>query len=56
MSCIMDSVNSKGAIMSITKEHLDQLMQEYDYNKNSVDDTLGFISYMFTLYENLEEK
>ena len=42
--------------MTITKTQLDQLMQEYDYNKNSVDDTLGFISYMFTLYEKLTEK
>ena len=35
------------------KKKLDQLMVEYYYDKNSVEDTLDFISFMFQQYEKL---
>lgn len=41
----------KGAKMD--KKKLDQLMTEYYYEKNSVEDTLEFLSFMFGQYEKL---
>lgn len=45
--------------MKITKEiqdrksFLDNIMREYYYEKNTVEDTLSFLSHMFTEYEKL---
>lgn len=35
------------------KEQLDILMLEYYYERNSVEDTLEFLSFMFSQYEKL---
>lgn len=40
----------------MTKASLDQLMQEYDYPKNSLEDTLYFLSFMFEMYDKLNNK
>ena len=40
----------------VTKKTLDLMMQEYDYEKNSIEDTLGFLSFMFAQYDKLEKK
>lgn len=40
----------------ITKKNLDTLMQEYDYEKNDMEDTLDFLSFMFTMYSQVKEK
>ena len=40
----------------ISKQHLDQLMIEYDYKKNTVEDTLYFLSFMWEHYEKLSKK
>lgn len=40
----------------ITKKSLDLLMQEYDYPKNSIEDTLNFLSFMFAQYDKLQKK
>lgn len=38
----------------MNKASLDRLMQEYDYEKNSVADTLDFISVMYGFYDKLK--
>lgn len=38
------------------KKKLDQLMVEYDYLKNDIEDTLDFLSFMFHQYEKLIEE
>lgn len=40
----------------MSKQSLDQLMKEYDWDKNTLDDTLYFLSFMFNQYEKLESK
>ena len=37
----------------MSKETLDRIMTEYYYEKNSVEDTLNFLSFMFGEYEKL---
>ena len=36
------------------KEVLDKMMQEYYYEKNSVEDTLDFLAFMFNEYEKIK--
>lgn len=38
----------------MTKATLDKLMQEYDYKRNSVEDTKYFLSFMFDMYDKLK--
>ena len=38
------------------KEHLDTLMIEYDYKKNTIEDTKYFLAFMLDLYEKAEVK
>lgn len=40
----------------ITKQSLDQLMVEYYYEKNSIEDTLYFLSFMWEQYEKLNKE
>lgn len=40
----------------MTKATLDKLMQEYDYPKNSLEDTLYFLSFMFDMYDKINNK
>ena len=40
----------------MNKNELDKLMQEYHYEKNSVEDTMEFIAFMFHRYEKLLEE
>ena len=40
----------------ITKQSLDQLMVEYYYEKNSIEDTLYFLSFMWGQYEKLNKE
>lgn len=40
----------------MTKKHLDTLMKEYDWDKNTLDDTLYFMSFMFDQYVKLEKR
>ena len=47
-------INLKKGIM--TKASLDKLMQEYDYPKNTLEDTLYFLSFMFEMYDKLNNK
>lgn len=37
----------------MNKEQLDTLMSEYYYEKNSVEDTLEFLAFMFNQYEKI---
>lgn len=39
-----------------TKQSLDTLMKEYDWDKNTLDDTLYFMSFMFDQYVKLEKR
>lgn len=39
----------------MNKESLDNIMKEYYYEKNSVEDTLEFLCFMFNQYQKLEE-
>lgn len=39
----------------MTKESLDRLMKEYDWDKNTLEDTLYFISFVFELYNRILE-
>ena len=39
----------------ITKQSLDQLMVEYNYEKNSIEDTLYFLSFMWEQYDKLNK-
>lgn len=39
----------------MSKEQLDKLMVEYYYDKNSVEDTLEFLAFMFDQYTKLKE-
>lgn len=38
----------------MSKEALDTLMMEYDYKKNTVEDTKYFLSFMFDLYDKIK--
>ena len=38
----------------MSKEALDTLMIEYDYKKNTVEDTKYFLEYMFDLYDKIK--
>lgn len=38
----------------MTKQSLDQLMKEYDWDKNTLEDTKYFLSFMFDLYDKVE--
>ena len=38
----------------MTKEALDTLMEEYDYKKNTVEDTKYFLLFMFELYDKIK--
>lgn len=38
----------------MSKEALDTLMIEYDYRKNSVEDTKYFLSFMFDMYDKIK--
>ena len=40
----------------ITKKSLDQVMKEYDWDKNTTEDTLYFLSFMFNEYGKLEKR
>lgn len=40
----------------ITKQSLDQLMVEYNYEKNSIENTLYFLSFMWEQYEKLNKE
>lgn len=40
----------------VNKKTLDNLMQEYDYEKNTTEDTLYFLSFMFDQYEKINKK
>ena len=40
----------------MNKESLDTLMREYDYKKNSVEDTKYFLAFMLDLYEKVMVK
>lgn len=40
----------------ISKKHLDTLMKEYDWDKNEIEDTLEFLSFMFVQYDRIKEK
>lgn len=38
----------------MTKETLDNLMKEYDWDKNTLEDTKYFLSFMFELYDKVK--
>lgn len=38
----------------MSKETLDTLMIEYDYRKNTVEDTKYFLEFMFDLYDKIK--
>lgn len=38
----------------MSKEALDTLMIEYDYRKNTVEDTKYFLAFMFDLYDKIK--
>lgn len=38
----------------MTKESLDNLMKEYDWDKNTLEDTKYFLSFMFELYDKVK--
>ena len=38
----------------MTKESLDQLMKEYDWDKNTLEETKYFLSFMYSLYDKVE--
>lgn len=40
----------------MTKQSLDQLMKEYDWDKNTLEDTSYFLSFMFDMYTKLIEE
>lgn len=40
----------------MTKQTLDQLMKEYDWDINSINDTKCFLSFMFDLYDKLNKE
>ena len=40
----------------MSKEQLDKLMSEYYYQKNSIEDTLEFLAFMFNEYDKIKGK
>lgn len=40
----------------VTKKTLDNLMKEYDWDKNTAEDTLYFLSFMFNEYQKIDKK
>ena len=44
---------SKKIVIEDRKAFLDNIMKEYYYEKNSVDETLEFLAHMFNEYEKL---
>ena len=39
----------------MTKKNLDKLMKEYDWDKNSIDNTIYFLDYVYHIYLDLQK-
>lgn len=42
--------------MEITKKNLDLLMKEYNWDKNTLEDNVHFLAYMYDNYDKLYRK